>query len=55
MRVNVIHPIFLSDQHLVAEYREVKMGPKALSRSLGSIRGVDKKKISQRKINVWSK
>jgi deoxyribonuclease (pyrimidine dimer) len=46
MRVNVIHPIFLSDQHLVAEYREVKMGPKALSRSLGSIKGVDKKKIS---------
>lgn len=30
MRVNVIHPVFLSDQHLVAEYREVKMGPKAL-------------------------
>lgn len=46
MRVNVIHPMFLSDQHLVAEYREVKMGPKALSRSLGSLKGVDKKKIS---------
>ena len=46
MRVNVIHPTFLSDQHLVAEYREVKMGPKALSRSLGSLKGVDKKKIS---------
>ena len=46
MRVNVLHPMFLSDQHLVAEYREVKMGPKALSRSLGSLKGVDKKKIS---------
>ena len=46
MRVNVLHPMFLSDQHLVAEYREVKMGPKALSRSLGSLKGVDRKKIS---------
>ena len=46
MRVNVLHPMFLSDQWLVAEYREVKMGPKALSRSLGSLLGVDKKRIS---------
>ena len=46
MRVNVVHPMFLSDQHLVAEYREVKMGPKALSRSLGSEKGVDLKRIS---------
>ena len=46
MRVNVIHPVFLSDQHLVAEYREVKMGPKALSRSLGSLKGVDRNRIS---------
>lgn len=46
MRVNVLHPKFLSDQWLVAEYREVKMGPKALSRSLGSLAGVDKKRIS---------
>lgn len=46
MRVNVLHPSYLTDQHLVAEYREVKMGPKALSRSLGSLKGVDKKRIS---------
>lgn len=46
MRVNVLHPIFLTDQHLVAEYREVKMGPKALSRSLYSKNGVNKNKIS---------
>lgn len=46
MRVNVLHPMFLCDQWLVAEYREVKMGPKALSRSLGSLLGVDKKRIS---------
>ena len=46
MRVNVLHPMFLCDQWLVAEYREVKMGPKALSRSLGSLLGVDKNRIS---------
>ena len=46
MRVNVLHPMFLCDQWLVAEYRGVKMGPKALSRSLGSLLGVDKKRIS---------
>ena len=46
MRVNVLHPMFLSDQWLAVEYREVKMGPKALSRSLGSLLGVDKKRIS---------
>ena len=28
MRVNVIHPKYLADQHLVAEYREIKMGQK---------------------------
>lgn len=43
MRVNVIHPKYLADQHLVAEYREIKMGPKALSKSLYSKNGVDKK------------
>lgn len=46
MRVNVLHPMFLCDQWVVAEYREVKMGPKALSRSLGSLLGVDKNRIS---------
>ena len=39
MRVNVIHPKYLADQHLVAEYREIKMGPKALSKSLYSKNG----------------
>lgn len=46
MRVNVLHPMFLCDQWLVAEYREVKMGPKALSKSLFSLAGVNKKRIS---------
>lgn len=47
MRVNVIHPKYLADQHLVAEYREIKMGPKALSKSLYSKNGVDKKRVSK--------
>ena len=47
MRVNVIHPKYLADQHLVAEYREIKMGPKALSKSLYSKNGVDKNRISK--------
>lgn len=47
MRVNVLKPMFLSDQHLIAEYREVKMGPKALSKSLFSKGGVNKKRISK--------
>ena len=46
MRVNVIHPKYLADQHLVAEYREIKMGPKALSKSLNSKKGIDKNRIS---------
>ena len=49
MRVNVIHPKYLADQHLVAEYREIKMGPKALSKSLYSKNGVNKNRISKRK------
>ena len=47
MRVNVIQPKYLADQHLVAEYREIKMGPKALSKSLYSKNGVNKNRISK--------
>ena len=28
MRVNVIHPKYLADQHLVAEYRAIHSSPK---------------------------
>lgn len=45
MRVNVLDVKYLSDQHLVAEYREVKMGPPLLSRILKSKKGLDKSKI----------
>ena len=47
MRVNVIDPKYLADRHLVAEYIEIKMGPKALSKSLYSKNGVDKNRISK--------
>lgn len=45
MRANVLEVEYLPDQHLVAEYREVKMGPPLLSRVLNSKRGLDKNKI----------
>lgn len=33
-RINLVDPAELADQHLFAEFREIKMVPKALSRSL---------------------
>lgn len=33
-RINLVPPSELTDQHLFAEFREIKMVPKALSRSL---------------------
>ena len=33
-RINLVPPAELTDQHLFAEFREIKMVPKALSRSL---------------------
>lgn len=38
-RINLIDPKLLTDQHLFSEFREIKMVPKALSRSLAA-RGV---------------
>ena len=38
-RINLIDPELLTDQHLFSEFREIKMVPKALSRSLAA-RGV---------------
>jgi len=35
-RINLVHPSELTDQHLFAEFREIKMVPKALARSLKS-------------------
>ena len=35
-RINIIHPSELTDQHLIAEYREIFMVGSALQRSLKS-------------------
>ena len=44
-RINVIPVDQLTDQHLVAEYREMLMVPASLKRSLGSKNGMDTKRI----------
>ena len=44
-RINVIPVNELTDQHLVAEYREMLMVPASLKRSLGSKNGMDAKRI----------
>lgn len=45
MRINIIPTNRLTDQHLVAEYREIKMLPKMLRRSINSKNGVNLNKI----------
>lgn len=47
MRINILNPKVLADQHLVAEYREMKMLPKCFIRSLESKKGIDPKRISE--------
>lgn len=39
-RINLVPPEELTDQHLFAEFREIKMVPKALARSIRA-RGID--------------
>ena len=47
MRINIIKPKELYDQHLMAEIREIKMLPKALVRSLASKKGVNYKTLNK--------
>ena len=47
MRINIIPVNFLSDQHLIAEYREIKMLPKLAVRIIKSKSGLDINKISK--------
>ena len=44
-RINVLPVDQLTDQHLVAEYREMLMVPASLKRSLASKNGMDKNRI----------
>ena len=48
MRINVINPKYLTDQHLVAEYREMKMITYYYVKSSEKKGGIDKDKISER-------
>ena len=43
-RVNTIDPSILSDQHLMAEYREIPMVMGSLKRTLASKKGLDHKR-----------
>ena len=46
-RINIISPSELTDQHLIAEYREITMVPGSLQRTLRSKGGLDKRKIKK--------
>lgn len=45
-RINIVPPVELTDQHLIAEYREITMVPGSLKRTLASKNGVVLSKIS---------
>ena len=47
-RINIISPSELTDQHLIAEYREITMVPGSLKRTLSSKVGLRRSKISKR-------
>lgn len=44
----MLQPTELTDQHLVAEYREMLMVPSALKRSINSKNGLDKSRIGSK-------
>lgn len=48
MRINCVPVDFLADQHLFAEYREIKMLPKSFLRSKTSKNGILTNKISKK-------
>lgn len=47
-RINIIPVSELTDQHLIAEYREITMVPAALQRTLKSKIGLKKEKINKK-------
>jgi len=46
-RINIIPPIELTDQHLIAEYREITMVPGSLRRTLNSKSGFRQERVSE--------
>ncbi len=47
-RINIIEPSELTDQHLIAEYREITMVPGSLKRTLVSKSGYQEKKVPKK-------
>ena len=47
-RINIVHPSELTDQHLIAEYREITMVPGSLKRTLVSKVGYQESKVPER-------
>ena len=47
-RINIVEPSELTDQHLIAEYREITMVPGSLKRTLVSKVGYQEKKVPER-------
>lgn len=47
-RINLLPPTELTDQHLVAEYREMTMVPASLNRTLKSKNGLDQSRINSK-------
>ena len=47
-RINIVNPSELTDQHLIAEYREITMVPGSLKRTLVSKIGYQEKKVPER-------
>ena len=47
-RINIVEPSELTDQHLIAEYREIFMIAGSLKRTLMSKTGYDKSKVPKK-------
>ena len=47
-RINIVPPSELTDQHLIAEYREITMVPGSLKRTLQSKSGFKQSRVSKR-------
>ena len=47
-RINIVEPSELTDQHLIAEYREITMVPGSLKRTLVSKIGYQEKRVPKK-------
>ena len=51
-RINIVEPSELTDQHLIAEYREIFMIAGSLKRTLMSKTGYDKSKVPKNILSI---